>query len=121
MTTDLLRQLAELDAKATPGPWSELEHSWQETGLYAGHRRLAGFSIGEDEEDAEYQSTHETSLIVALRNNLPTIMKALSVLAAVEKEKRNDDETVAMTRDEIAAMQFLKSAAELLEAAKGKR
>lgn len=81
----LARELAELDKVATPGPWSELEHSWQETRLYAGHRRLAGFSTSEESEEDEYQSTHETSLIVALRNNLPAILRALCVQAAVEE------------------------------------
>lgn len=81
MSAELARRLVALDAKATPGPWHEHEHNWQEASVMAKRRLLGTFQIDE-ESDAEYQSGNEARLVVALRNALPQLLRALAVADA---------------------------------------
>lgn len=136
-TNELLRQVLALDAKATPGPWFTADWS-QDDGpnrttiegrepekLFPGQSsqssiwpngvrkiRVAETAEGERPDD-------DAAIIVALRNNLPTIARALSVLAAVEEAEqgRYANESRGWT-DQIASL-IIERAAELLDAAKG--
>ena len=66
MSAELLRELVRLDRDATPGPWT-----W----------------VSDEVEDADGHARYlcnNGALSLALRNNLPQILRALAVQEAVE-------------------------------------
>lgn len=46
------------NTKHTPTPWHAVENSWSHTGIYAGHKEVAGLDIY-DEATEENQEDHE--------------------------------------------------------------
>ena len=80
--------LERLAALATPGPWSVCTDATGDTfvaSMTDSADSVCEFGAGEDDE-GQSSLDADAALIVALRNNLPTIIKALKALERVDGE-----------------------------------
>ena len=77
----LARQLAELDKVATPLPLRSVADWWEKGGM--GVEKGRG-GLGEWLRVADFRTAYDGEFFMLTRNNLPAILRALCVMAAVE-------------------------------------
>ena len=88
--TTLADELERLGKEATPGEWSCVDNSWEFSTIYDPNGSVLAsvpiHSLTTEETQDQYEPIKEANaaLIVALRNNLPTILSALREREEVE-------------------------------------
>lgn len=66
------------ERKWTPGPWTSVDHSWSDSGIYGGGRRIAGLSIRDEAtEENEATLTKEMTANATLIAAAPDLYRAL--------------------------------------------
>lgn len=75
---EIVRKLRELEAKATPGPWTASPPEAANPSVWGGD----GFDLLETSADgvADFQNGHDPALIAAMRNALPQLLEAADAL-----------------------------------------
>jgi hypothetical protein len=84
--TDLTERLRELDAKATAGPWAEIQHFPHQSNIpvesVPGEVEVCDVTTGEGgATDEDYANA---ALIVLLRNSVPQILSSLEELSRLK-------------------------------------
>lgn len=97
LTADQVRTLRELEAKATPGPWT----------AYDNHIDLPGVGAVPFDTDNPMagDSSADTHFIAATRNHLPSLLEAAAQLATVTQERDELQAENAELRGKISGAQ----------------